>query len=528
MAEPRLLRSILSNQFRYVAFAGISFFLSPFLVHRLGETDYGIWSLTLQTVGMLSLLDLGLNPAVVRFVARDAALDDARSLSRTLATCRAFFTCASAVIALLAIAAALGARRLYPFTPESLPRAQVCFLLAGLDLAVTFAFAVWNASLVGLHRFATINAWTVSLFALRTGFVVLAIRAGFGVRTVALASLVESFVRGLGLSLFARRALPNVDLRLRNADRTAFREVASYGVYAALMAASIKVITSMDVMIVGRFISPERVAAYDFGSKFVNPLYDVFWGAAFVLTPLAAGLDARGDREGLRRIHALFTKGLALLALPAVFFFVVAGRDFLRLWIGDPLAEPAYPVLALLTGALYFSISQQAGVAVLKGAGHVRLLALLYVGEAVANLVLSLLLVRSMGLVGVAIGTVVPLVVSNGLVMPVLVCRALGMPLRTHARETLLPTLLPGAVAFVVSTAALRAVGPVTTWGGLLAVLAGAAAAFWIPGFFLTLTRSERRSLLDRARGVLRARRSPAIVASAATGPDTDARGERT
>src|SRR5262249_39452278 len=151
----------------------------------------------------------------------------------------------------------------------------------------------------------------------------------------------------------------------------------------------------------------------------------------------------------------------------AIFFFVVAGRDFLTLWMGESLAEPAYPVLALLGGAQLFSIAQQPGAAILKGVGAVRPLAYLYIGEAAAHLVLSLVPVRSMGLAGVALGTVVPLAISNGILMPILACRVLGVSIAAYVRDAILPTILPSAAAFVLGTTALRALGPVRTWGGI-------------------------------------------------------------
>ncbi|MBI1852392.1 MAG: polysaccharide biosynthesis C-terminal domain-containing protein [Planctomycetes bacterium] len=511
MAEPRLLSGVFSNWSKFLAVALISFFLSPFLVRHLGPFDYGLWSELLSTVAYFKLLDLGMNSGVVRFTARDAALANTGGLSRTIATSRVFFAIASAVIVLLTLVGTVLVPNLFHVPHDVVDKARVCFLLAGIDLAITFAFAVWNASLVGLQRYGAINAWTMALLGVKTVFLVLLVRAGFGVRTIALVSLIESTLRGLGLSVLARRLLPGVDVGMRLAEPSAFREIASYNVYAFLIAASIQVIGPTDLIVVGRFLSTEKVTPYDFGRKFVDPLYDLLWAAVMILTPLAASYEARRERESLRRLHLIATKGVIVLALPAIFFFVAAGHDFLRRWVGAAYADDAYPVLAVLTSALFLAIAQQPGVAVLKGIGHVRAVAFLYVGEAVANLALSIALVRSMGLFGVAIGTAIPLAISNGIVLPIIACRALGTSVASYVREAIVPAMTPAVPAFVLGFAAVRGIGPIDDWGSLAAVFGGSLLLFWLPAFFLTFTRLERRSLLDRVRAELRARRSPEI-----------------
>jgi O-antigen/teichoic acid export membrane protein len=44
--------------------------MSPFLIHHLGETGYGVWVLVQSTVSYMYLMDLGLRTTVVRFSAQ--------------------------------------------------------------------------------------------------------------------------------------------------------------------------------------------------------------------------------------------------------------------------------------------------------------------------------------------------------------------------------------------------------------------------------------------------------------------------
>jgi len=74
-----LAKNIFSN---YVGVAGsivIAFMLSPFLVHTLGDTKYGVWSILAALTGYMALLDLGISSAIARYVAKYPAEPAARN-----------------------------------------------------------------------------------------------------------------------------------------------------------------------------------------------------------------------------------------------------------------------------------------------------------------------------------------------------------------------------------------------------------------------------------------------------------------
>src|SRR5690242_14910624 len=63
-------RTAVFNWLTLAAAIGVGFFLSPFIVRKLGGVGYGIWTLVNSLVAYMSLLDLGLRGAVTRYVSR--------------------------------------------------------------------------------------------------------------------------------------------------------------------------------------------------------------------------------------------------------------------------------------------------------------------------------------------------------------------------------------------------------------------------------------------------------------------------
>ena len=65
-----IARNVLFNWFGTIASMAVGFFLSPFILHRLGNVAYGVWVLAISVVAYLNFLDLGMQNSVLRFVSK--------------------------------------------------------------------------------------------------------------------------------------------------------------------------------------------------------------------------------------------------------------------------------------------------------------------------------------------------------------------------------------------------------------------------------------------------------------------------
>ena len=80
----RIAQNVLSNWLALAITTVVGFFLSPFVVHRLGNLTYGVWVIVMSLVAYMNLLDLGLRGAVTRFVSKGTAQEDHEESSRVV------------------------------------------------------------------------------------------------------------------------------------------------------------------------------------------------------------------------------------------------------------------------------------------------------------------------------------------------------------------------------------------------------------------------------------------------------------
>src|SRR6476646_5335545 len=158
-----IVRNVLSNWGAYVLAMAVNFFVSPYVIHHLGDTGYGVWTVILSLTGYLGLLDLGVRGAVTRYVAKFHAQEDHDRASNLASSAIVIFATAG-LIALLAsalFAAVVVDRMKIPVA--YLGSARIVLLLTGLSIAISLVNGVYGGILVGLQRFDVTNSIEISL-----------------------------------------------------------------------------------------------------------------------------------------------------------------------------------------------------------------------------------------------------------------------------------------------------------------------------------------------------------------------------
>src|SRR5437879_3275566 len=68
----------------------VGFFLSPFILHHLGDEAFGLWILIFSLTGYYGIFDFGIRSSLVRYVSKFTATKNINEVSRLINT--AMFT----------------------------------------------------------------------------------------------------------------------------------------------------------------------------------------------------------------------------------------------------------------------------------------------------------------------------------------------------------------------------------------------------------------------------------------------------
>jgi O-antigen/teichoic acid export membrane protein len=491
-----LIRNVLSNWAGLVLNMAAAFFMSPFLVRNLGDVNYGLWVLIKSTTGYMGMLDGGVRMAVVKFVARADASGD-NSISRIVSTAHFLYYAVACIVLVATIGFAYAFPYVFKVDSASVDVARIVVLIAGVSLAVSFTSAVAGGILTGMQRFDISNQIGIATLIVRTIVIVVMILLGYGLVALALTHLAMQILSWGVINWFARRIRPDIDVRLRDANKESAKQLYGYGSANVISGFGDLLLFRTGELLAAMFIGPAAVTYYAIAGTLLEYLQKLVITMAQTLHPFSSARQAAGDEKALQTVALIGTKMCFLIALPAIAGMVIFGHEFIAAWMGPKYAEQAAPLLFAMCAGRLFWIGQSSNGQILLGAGRHKQAMWFNVATGVLSFIGGLIAVKKWGLLGMTIGAAIPIIVIHGFITPIYTLRTLHIPLGRYVVECVLRPV----AAFIPFTLVLLAIEhwwhPQSLWGILFAAIA-AAPVLAISSYFLAFTREERVRYVHR------------------------------
>lgn len=487
-----LKRNILASWLAHAITLVIGLYLMPFILHTMGEESYGVWVFVSSIAGYSGLLYMGFGATICKYVAQETARENWEFLSRVVSTIFCFYlgTAVTVLLAAAAFAACVPWLNVWGNTPPH--QVQWAILILGLSTASGMIGSVYGGILVGTQRFDVKRAIEVATAITRVVLVVLFLRREYGIVVLASVFLAITLLEQALYVFCARRVAPQIQVRISLFSRKTFKECASFSSYTALGGLSESLIYMTDTVVIGSILGATAVVPYYIGLRLCQMIRLPIEQIAEVVLPRAGQLHAKGETAAL---HRLLSLGMGLNLLLTGSFLIGAvyfGELLIETWVGPGYAV-SYQILVLLLSAQVIALPMHVVRKTLLGAGSVKLSSVIDLTEAFCNLVLSLILIQRFGVIGVAWGTLLPLVVIElGVLLPC-AAKQLGLPVSRMLRDCVLHQLFPLAALLGYSAWVSRY--PLEAgWLTLIPVSAGGgvvlAAAWWLQRSMMHARRS--------------------------------------
>lgn len=442
LEKQQIIKNVSSSWFALGINVVIGFFLWPFILHRLGEEAAGIWVLIFSITGYYGIFDLGIRSSVVRYIAQAKATNNREQASRLISSSLFSYSCIGALTLLITLVASIYVVDFHSIRPESLYAARWLLLMVGTAVSLGFPLGVSGGVLEGLQRFDVQNLTNVVATLLRGVLIVIALRSGYGLLMAAFITVALPLLASLVRSVIAWHMIP-VPIGFRYVNRSTLREIATYGGTTLIIIISSRLRFKSDSIIIGTFLSAAAITYFNIGSRIVDYAGEVVENLAQVFMPMSSHSDARGDLDRLHKIFVTGNRFCAFTIFPISAVLIVLGKSVIRVWVGTKYVDSCYPVLLVLLIASTLRLAQAASARVLFGMNRHHTWAIVTLIEGVANIALSIALVRPYGIMGDSLGTALPMAATAIFFLPAHLCRQLKVDLLTYLREAyLLPVLI--------------------------------------------------------------------------------------
>ena len=450
MSSRRLHSNAVANVLGFLAQFAVAFALAPIVRQAIGDARYGAWSFAESVLAYLMLSDLGVASALVRYVAHMTATADREGLNRIFSTCLAFFSIAAVVVGLGGGAVLFYfSDRFLDVPPQIAAEVRWVLLAFVANFAAILPLSVFPAMLDGLNAFSLKTLVRTTFLIARVPVTLWVIYGRSPLLGLVVVLTASNVLESLVLAILVVRRIPGLRFVPRQIDRATIRMIRGFSIDSFLAMMAGRLTFSTDAFVIGSALGFAAITPFKFANELVDRARMMLRSATMTLMPAISASEARGDLPAVRGYFLAGTRLVLYAVMPIEAGLILFGKPFLWRWLRDPeMADLGGPVLWVLAGPLALTIAKSVAARVLYGMGRIRLFARMALVEGVANLLLSVILVRRLGIVGVAWGTTIPHI-GFCLYTVAHASAILGIRPSTYIRQWVLPstlTLLPVAL----------------------------------------------------------------------------------
>jgi O-antigen/teichoic acid export membrane protein len=482
----------------------VGFFLTPFLVHHLGVSAYGLWGLLgafSVSAGYLSLADLGLQQTAVKLIAEHEGREEWDEIGRVAKASIYLFLAIGATAGLAMLLFTLFAlEATFNFPARLSHDVHVSFLLFSAQIPLELLTLPFAGVLEGRQRYGVLRSTEIVRTCVWVGIAVVALLHGGGLVALAAGNLVAAVI-GLVLTVIAaRRSLPARTLGRARPTRQTFRRIFSFSVNLFVARVTGVLYRQMDRVIIAVALTSFALGQYEIASKLELLAALTLAFLASAVMPAASKLSA--TEAGRGRLTTMFlegTKYTLVIAIPITVALMVWADALIRTWVGRGF-EPSIGYARLFLVWVLFTATNTVGLTMIVGMGYVRQVMLYGLVSTVCNLAVSIALVPVIGVSGVILGTIV----GYGIVWYPYMRIFLGafdLEWSVFWRRTIAPVLivcLPWTVVLLL----VHAVVTPERLLGTMVVLALSVGSAWLLLLRLALRSEERRVLMANVRSI--------------------------
>ncbi len=495
MRSSLVLRAVAASWIAVIANAAVGFFMTPYILHHLGDEAFGLWVLVVTLTGYYGFFDAGIRSSVLRYVSRYNALGDREDINRVVATAFYFYLIGTALALVLTFLLVPVLPVFFSVHGETARAFQSLFILAGVLQALTFPLIVFAGVLEAAARYDQVYLVQIATLGVRVILVVAVFHTGGGLFGVGASVLVSNLLAYIIQTPLAVRALGGLSLRPKWLSKDIFRDMLRYGSISFVAGTGEKLRGYVYPLEIAKFLSPVAVTVFSLPLKLLSFPAAGLSTMTEIVNPISSQLEAKQDFSRLRLVLKLSVQSAFLIFAPMAVFLLVFGRELLTLWVGSQYAS-AYPLLVLLTLGMGSAATQCSVQSMLFGIERHKGIMWFRLGEGLTIAILGLVAVQLWGLLGFAWVIAITLLTTTFFLVPRHVCRILGLPLRSYLVEgALKPCLLSLPMTAVL--VGIRSLFVVHSWLAMIAVVLSGGLVYGLTLLSLLFGRSPFRPWLS-------------------------------
>jgi O-antigen/teichoic acid export membrane protein len=442
----------------------------------------------------MGLLEFGIGASVIRYVAKYQALNERKNLNSIISTAFIIYSFIGILALILTVFIAFHLETLVNIPHEYLRACKIATLITGINIAIGFPFGVFTAVLYGIQRYDITNAIGILTLLLRAGLVIYFLGNGFGIIALSMILLADSLTLYLLCFYFSRRQVAALRISLNSVNMDSLKVILNYSFFVFLSLIAGRIIFQTYSLVIGYFLSVGMITYFAIAANLTQYLRSGVIAMTNPFTSATSDLEAKKDLLNVQNLLMSWTRYLLILSLPAGIIMATLGKPFISFWMGEKYSHISGTILIILVSSQVLGFPAYLSGAILRGIEKHKFVGYAVILEAISNLILSILLIKGYGLIGVALGSAIPLIIRQLLATPLYICKQLKITLTDYIIKAYLPPLLSSIPCLLICIIFVKLFYPNTIIKLILEIVAATFAHFLLV-YFTCLGESEQNKI---------------------------------
>jgi len=444
---PQVVKTMVSHSGVMLLSVLSSLVLIPLLMTTYGKDGLGSYWLILSIISVLGFLEFGLLTSSSTFFAKARGGGLGRlwvSTDRLIKRYVVILLLILALVASLVYIVWIGERA--GIQADWLDDAQYLFVALIVSLALSIITIPFAAKLQAFEQIQVLYFAQFLNVLFRLVISLIVVYLEYSLWLLGLAALLATCVSSMYQIYFARK-ITNTPSQ-KHGDTLSWKKMFMVMLPISVLMLGDLLRFTVDTMIVGAVLGTTMVAVYGVGflpAEFLKQAMSPFSRFFMVWASLD---DGKREKNHDRLFQFAKYAGIPIAIMCAL--IAASAPLLIQAWMGEEFVAEAAVVLPVLLLGFVFALPQAGVTGHLIGAGQQWNLAWLTLAEGICNVLLTLFLIAEWGLLGVAIGTCIPMVLSKGFIQPWLLAKLHDLSYFYVWRHLLLAPLLWGAGVFVI------------------------------------------------------------------------------
>ena len=406
-----MIKKIATNTLANYILKGLQLVLNlvaiPILVHKLGEEGFGIILFAGVIVGYFNVLELGISDGVTKYVAQYLALKNYEKLQKIINSSLNLFLFIGVLVAILIVTwSYLGGVSWFNVDNMQESNYTKVFIAAGFVAITSWPQILLKSVFKGIQDFVTLNIMVGVGRLISVGLAILvALYTEIDIVYIFLLFNLDKVVLTFWQYWVLKKKLPFWSFKLFYFDKPTFRFIFSFSGWIMLGQLAVLLEYQADQLIIISFLSASYITVYAVIFYLFRIIQQISGLAASAVMPAISQMNETKDKSEIKQFVLNAVKVHSLIYVPITIVLFFMAEPFIRLWMGEKYLQ--YIVLIRLSIA--FQLVWQSGAMfgqLYVGLGFSKKPGLIAIIVGVSNVILSIILVKYIGIAGVVLGTI--------------------------------------------------------------------------------------------------------------------------